>query len=502
MAAPDSFDVTAEPAAFDEAAEWFRKRQTVSRDQLESINEWAQARAFWISEAMCLSLVDEARQTIDRGIVEGWDRKRLGREISKRFAEFSDSRCETIARTNVQRAYTAGRWQQLEDPDVVAVFPFRVYDAIVDFRTTDTCRERDGTTLPWNDQWWLKNYPPLHHRCRAMVRTADEDDYEATPPEKRQPNTIHEIRDGFGAAPVIDQPWRPQLGDYPPDLAAEYQRHEVEHLEIEREQQAARENAARRARERKAQAEREAQANPFTRAELEQLDQTKARDVTVLDDADETRGAKCSVESDALASELSRAESEAVKAFSRGYDATIRRIQLEEPTDAELFEWRRAHVLATGSDETKEETRTHIRDARRYAGDVAGLLDRLRGRKSSVRYVYRGIGGLTGEDVRKLLAAGEFDMRGQTSSTSWQPAVAEGFERQNAQPGRFGIVLKLKTRSGVAIETISEVTPERELLLRGDARFKVVRVTRYDRVGEAPGEDAGTLLVEAEEIEA
>src|SRR5690606_11875891 len=122
-------------------------------------------------------------------------------------------RVARIFRTNIQKSYNHGRWQQLEEPELKRLRPYRLFDAIGDSRTTPICRECDGTLLPADHPFWDSHCPPLHHQCRSTVRSlrasaARRKGITTDPPRAQS-------QQGFGARP---QPL-PSLDDVEPDLA-------------------------------------------------------------------------------------------------------------------------------------------------------------------------------------------------------------------------------------------------------------------------------------------
>lgn len=44
------------------------------------------------------------------------------------------------------------------------------FDAVLDTRTTQTCRELNGTVKPITDPFWRIYYPPNHYKERSTVR--------------------------------------------------------------------------------------------------------------------------------------------------------------------------------------------------------------------------------------------------------------------------------------------------------------------------------------------
>ncbi len=79
----------------------------------------------------------------------------------------SPGRLKTIFRTNVQSAYAAGQWQQIQEQKDVA--EYLMYDAVDDHRTRPQHAAWDGTVLAVDDDWWRTHYPPNGWNCRCGV---------------------------------------------------------------------------------------------------------------------------------------------------------------------------------------------------------------------------------------------------------------------------------------------------------------------------------------------
>ena len=86
----------------------------------------------------------------------------------------SPGRLKTIFRTNVQGAYAAGAWQQIQTQKDIA--PFLLYDAVDDHRVRPEHKAWDGTILPVDSDWWDSHYPPNGWNCRCGVIQLSEDD--------------------------------------------------------------------------------------------------------------------------------------------------------------------------------------------------------------------------------------------------------------------------------------------------------------------------------------
>ena len=231
-----TFAVTAEVGAFAEAVEWFGERFPVTEELLEELGEFAGSRAWTIAAVSQLNAVLAAHKVLSDAIELGTKLEDVKANLAEALEAygFSGHRLESIARTNVQLAYNAGRYKQLTDPDLVAVRPYRQFDGIADFRQSDICQARDGTTLRADDPWWLTNWPPLHHNCRSTVRSLAEWETEDIPLEKLfAPDEAEGTRGGFGMAPDVAVPWQPDQDAFPPDFADLYAQKRQAELERE-----------------------------------------------------------------------------------------------------------------------------------------------------------------------------------------------------------------------------------------------------------------------------
>ena len=65
-------------------------------------------------------------------------------------------------------AQMAAKWQTIQETK--DTFPLLEFDAVIDDRTSTICRPLDKVTLPVDDPFWDKYYPPNHFNCRSTVR--------------------------------------------------------------------------------------------------------------------------------------------------------------------------------------------------------------------------------------------------------------------------------------------------------------------------------------------
>ena len=212
---------TADPARFDEAVEWFRTRFPVTDEILEALGKYAGTRAWGVAGVAQLDVVLDVFKELETSIAEGKTlaefKKAMGPKLKKAWGKDRPHRVETIFRTNMQKAYNAGRWKQIRDPDVIRTRPYLMFDAILDSRTSDICRKRNKTVLPADDPYWLHNNPPLHHRCRSSLRAMRKSEANRFGINKRPP-IADDPGKGFGQAPEADPPNEPDPAKYPDDL--------------------------------------------------------------------------------------------------------------------------------------------------------------------------------------------------------------------------------------------------------------------------------------------
>jgi len=155
--------------------------------------------AFTVAKMLEIDLLTDVRDLLDTAIAEGqsmswfrgqlepmliergwWGRQKVvdpatGQEVEAQLG--SMHRLETIFRTNMQSAYSAGEWQAIQDQSADA--PYLMYDAVDDYRTRETHKKLDELVLPVNSPFWQTHYPPNGWNCRCGVIQLDEDDFKA-----------------------------------------------------------------------------------------------------------------------------------------------------------------------------------------------------------------------------------------------------------------------------------------------------------------------------------
>lgn len=219
----------ANPDKFDEASRWFRGRTPVTKAEWELMSVAARRQSFTIAGTQQLKVVqtvfDELQKAIDKGTpIDVW-RKSLKKKLKGDFAEKNAHNLTTAFINANQTAYNTGRYYQLSDPEVTSAMPLWFFDAVLDDKTSEICRECAGTIRRFDDPWWLMHWCPLHHRCRSTVRALTE------AMAKRKGGVTEtlprpEIKGDFGLAPPLraGQVWEPDRAKYDPSAFREYEK--------------------------------------------------------------------------------------------------------------------------------------------------------------------------------------------------------------------------------------------------------------------------------------
>lgn len=216
---------TADPDRFDEALEWFERRVPALAQWLREFRFTSATRAFLVAGVTDLDVVAAIWTLVGDTLRKGDGLDEFKRRARAEIARWrvSGDRLETVYRTNVQTAYNRGRFRQMGRPEVTRHRPFWLYDAVLDSKTSDTCRPLNGTVLPREHRFWSSHHPPLHHRCRSALRAL-------TPRQakRRGITTADDLPDvdvgeGFGGLPNLYE-WQPDPSKYPPDLWRIHQR--------------------------------------------------------------------------------------------------------------------------------------------------------------------------------------------------------------------------------------------------------------------------------------
>ena len=187
----DAFDVSPE-----RAISYFRAKGLRPTFHYADMLGEAHDHAFTVAKMMDVDMLAQVRASLDDALANGtsfgewkkgiepilraggwWGQKEMidpltGQTVTAQLG--SPWRLETIFRTNMQTAYAAGQWAEIESQAEIA--QFLMYDAIDDLRTRPLHKAWDQTVLPWNHKWWETHYAPLGFNCRCGVIQLSQDE--------------------------------------------------------------------------------------------------------------------------------------------------------------------------------------------------------------------------------------------------------------------------------------------------------------------------------------
>ena len=174
---------------FAEQLAFFRAKLNLPTERWDDIEREAHDRSFIVAGAKAADLLDDLNAAVTKAIADGTGldafRKDFRQIVQKNgwtgwTGEGSAAgvawRTKVIYQTNMATSYAAGRYQQLTDPDLLAVLPYWQYkhaDGVLYPRPLHVAW--DGLTLPPEHPFWQTHFPPggwgCHCRCIAVPKS-------------------------------------------------------------------------------------------------------------------------------------------------------------------------------------------------------------------------------------------------------------------------------------------------------------------------------------------
>jgi hypothetical protein len=216
---------------FQEAIDFFKQKVNVPSQVWADILGGAHARAFTVAGATKEGMLTDFRAAIDDAISNGTTiadfRKSFDDIVTKYGWDYKGGRgwrTRVIYNTNLSTAYSAGRYRQMTDPDVLAYQPYWVY------RHADGVKHPRKEHLAWNgltlkadDPWWKSHYPPNGWGCHCYAEPVTRRELQASGkqgPDQAPPLEMREVTLNTSAGPHkiavpkgIDPGWGYNVGD-------------------------------------------------------------------------------------------------------------------------------------------------------------------------------------------------------------------------------------------------------------------------------------------------
>ena len=164
--------VEAKPLPPLEAIAYWGGKVPVTKSEWNALSDEAKTRAFVVAGLAKGDVLDAVQASLGEALAQGQTLAQWKKGVAAQGLAglgFSDTRLETIFRTNLQSAYQAGRYAQMRR--VADDRPYWRYTAVNDSRTRPTHRGMHGLTYPADHPFWDTYYPPNGYRCRCSVQS-------------------------------------------------------------------------------------------------------------------------------------------------------------------------------------------------------------------------------------------------------------------------------------------------------------------------------------------
>jgi len=137
-------------------------------------------QSFTITGAFSDELLGRVQVTLGKGMIRGATLAQMQLAVNDIFMPYladpgaldpalaNPWRVENIVRTNLAEAYSTGRMNMMQHPEVGTFIVAYEYSSIMDDRTTEFCRDWNGTVMRADDPRVMANNPPNHYQCRSI----------------------------------------------------------------------------------------------------------------------------------------------------------------------------------------------------------------------------------------------------------------------------------------------------------------------------------------------
>lgn len=194
---------------FSGQVDYFRRKLNLPTERWDDVLKHAHDRAFMVAGAAKADLLNDLRGAVDKAISEGESldkfRERFRETVARHgwhgwTGEESEEgeawRTRVIYQTNLSTSYAAGRYKQLNDPDLAKRRPYWKY------QHSGLSRDPRPEHLAWSgmvlhkdDPWWTTHYPPNDWGCQCYVVAVPPSAYQG---DRAPEDGTHRKRDSQG----------------------------------------------------------------------------------------------------------------------------------------------------------------------------------------------------------------------------------------------------------------------------------------------------------------
>jgi SPP1 gp7 family putative phage head morphogenesis protein len=165
----------------DDAERFIRQLTPVTRQVFDGLTSQYKGDAFTLAGVADQRLIQNVRDELADIARRGGTAQDFRDHVNKLtsdagVAEVDSFTLDTAFNTAMQKAYSAGRLQQMREPHMVNAMPFWQYWTVGDFRVRPEHAVLDGFMARAIDPVWVKIYPPSGFNCRCSVVPIPEDE--------------------------------------------------------------------------------------------------------------------------------------------------------------------------------------------------------------------------------------------------------------------------------------------------------------------------------------
>jgi SPP1 gp7 family putative phage head morphogenesis protein len=173
------------------AVDYLRSLTPVTRDTYDGLSAQYKKDAFTIAGTSDVRLIQRVRDALADVLQKGGTKQDFEAAVKKIASDegvqqINAFTLDTVFTTNMQKAYSLGRYEQQMEPATLSALPYGQYMTMGDDKVRPEHAVLDGFTARMEDPVWRKIYPPNGFNCRCIrvALLADEipDDSDADEP--------------------------------------------------------------------------------------------------------------------------------------------------------------------------------------------------------------------------------------------------------------------------------------------------------------------------------
>ncbi len=155
------------PVTFLEALQFARSRKIVLPDEFYSLDLKTRQLATTVSFLSSIEQIQTVIAAVNKAIADGSTFEDFKKVVAKNEIKLSEPYLKNVFRSNIQTAYSHGRWQQQQRNRDKR--PYLMYSAIDDSRVRPSHLALNRIIRHIDDPFWLMYYPPWGFMCRCTV---------------------------------------------------------------------------------------------------------------------------------------------------------------------------------------------------------------------------------------------------------------------------------------------------------------------------------------------